>query len=470
MLVALYGYAIASRTQYDELDGRLRSVMEHVAGELATSATEEGRVRVLSAARGLGFGIALYDSVGARIGEDSISDVSSSDHVPAVSPNEVLAGPVRAPYGPLTAFVPALRAVTPGRGAFGLVAATNTRWRVYVLPLLTFPRAEQGRAFYLVGSARLLDLDTSLRRVWLYMIIIAIMGNLVTFATGWWLAGRALHPVLALTESASAIARSGAFTERVATDMPRDELGRLAETFNEMLERLERLHSAQARFISDASHELRAPLTVIQGNLELLEHQTAMTLLERSAAVREAHLEANRLGRLVADLLVLARADVGVPMHDEIVELDRVVMNVLGEARHLTTGQRIVIEMLTPIAISGEADRLHQLVLNLLENAIKYTPGGGLITVALRQNGAMATLEIRDTGIGIAVNDLPHVFDRFFRADPARARDSGGTGLGLSIALWIAKQHGGGIDLVSELGQGTIATARLPLHPERELL
>ena len=203
---------------------------------------------------------------------------------------------------------------------------------------------------------------------------------------------------------------------------------------------------------------------MIQANLELLEHQPAMSAAERDAAVQVAHTEAARLARLVADLLVLARADTGVPVRHDPVDLDRVVVAVLDEARLLAPHRRIAIATLDPAVVAGDADRIKQLVLNLVGNAMKYTPADGRITVALRRAGPVAEIEVRDTGIGIPAADLPRVFERFYRADPARTRDAGGTGLGLSIALWIARQHGGDIVLASEPGRGTVATVRLPVR------
>lgn len=460
ILVALYGYAVHSRTHYDELDGLLRNVTGNVASELARAATANDRALILAGARGLGVGVALYDSAGRPLS----ADVAAASGLPRVSPNSVIADPPRAPYGPLGALAPRIHHVVHTPGSFGLIENGLERWRVYVLPVDTSTRADGRVARYVVGTAPLLELDVSLRRVWRFMMFIAVVGSLVTFATGWLLAGRALRPVLVLTEAARTIARSGAFAQRVPADMPRDELGRLAETFNEMLERLERSHAAQARFVSDASHELRAPLTVIQANLELLEHRPEMSAAEREDAIRAAHAETARLVRLVADLLVLARADTGVPMRHDAVDLDRIVVAVLDEARLLAPLRRIEVETLDPAVVAGDADRLKQLVLNLVENAIKYTPASGRISVAIRRVGARAEIELRDTGIGIPAADLPRVFERFYRADPARTRDEGGTGLGLSIALWIARQHGGDITLASDPGHGTIATVRLPVH------
>ena len=460
MLVALYGYAVHSRTHYDELDSLLQNVTGNVASELTRAANADDRAHMVASARGLGVGVTLYDSLGRSFS----AGAPSASHLPQVDPGSVMAGPPRAPYGPLAALAPRVHHMVRAPGSFGLVENGQGRWRVYVLPVDASMRADGRVARYVVGVAPLLELDMSLRRVWRFMMLIAIVGNVVTFATGWLLAGRALRPVLMLTEAARTIARSGAFTRRVPADMPRDELGRLAETFNEMLERLELSHTAQARFVSDASHELRAPITVIQANLELLEHQPALSAADREAAVQMAHAETVRLARLVADLLVLARADSGVAVRQDAVDLDRIVVAVLDEARLLTPLRHLAIETLDSIVVCGDADRLKQLVLNLVENAIKYTPADGRITVAIRRVGAIAEIKVRDTGIGIHAADLTRVFERFYRADPARTRDAGGTGLGLSIALWIARQHGGEITLASEPGRGTVATVRLPVR------
>ena len=465
MLIALYGYAIASRMRYDELDGRLRTVTEHVATELARATSTEDRTHVLSGARGLGVGIALYDSVGNQLSAEMIPGAASMSGQPRVDPRRVMLGPPRAAYGPLAALAPVIHPVVPGPGALGLVESSPGRWRVYVLPVGGQIIIAGRVARFVVSVVSLSELDRSLRRVWLLMMWLALIGNILTFATGWLLAGRALQPVLVLTETAGSIARSGAFSQRVPAAMPRDELGRLATTLNEMLERLERVHVAQARFVSDASHELRAPLTVILANLELLEHQRAMSPVERDEAVQEAHTEAARLGRLVADLLLLARADAGLSTRRDPVDLDRVLMDVIGEVRHLAPRQEITVESLDPVVVAGDADQLKQLLLNLVENAIKYTPADGSISVALRHVGEVAEVEVRDAGIGISSDDLSRVFERFFRADRARTRNVGGTGLGLPIALWIARQHDGEIILTSELGHGTLATVRLPLVP-----
>jgi two-component system, OmpR family, sensor kinase len=161
-------------------------------------------------------------------------------------------------------------------------------------------------------------------------------------------------------------------------------------------------------------------------------------------------------------LLALARADAGVALAAQPVDLDAVVLESFSAARQLAQGQTLTLDPFEPAQVIGDADRLKQLVLILLDNAIKYTPPDGGVTVGLRRIDACAEIVVRDTGVGIAEADLPHVFDRFYRADPARSRDPGGTGLGLSIARWIVEQHGGTIEVASAPGRGTLVRTRLP--------
>lgn len=456
MLVAFYGYSIHSRAHYDDLDTMLRNVTEHVASELVAAPTALQRVQVLAASAVLGMDVRVYDGTGHV--QAPPPALTSAPHI---DPRAVVARPSRVAYGPIVALMPAVRRVQPGRGAFGLVQDTNgVRWRVYVLPVNTATP-------YVVSSVPLDEFDAAVRRVAWLMAVMALLGSAAAFVTAWLLAGRVLRPVAMLSETARAIARSGQLSERVHVGESRGELEGLAAAFNEMLERLERAHLVQQRFISDASHELRAPLTVVQGNLELLLRH-AMTESDRRDAVREAHTEANRLGRLVADLLALARADAGISVQPLPVELDRVLLDVLGEARHLGPNHFLEVGDLQPVTIYGDPDRLKQLLLILIDNAVKYTPPGGRITASLRRidNGAprgkgIVEMTIRDTGIGIAADELSRVFDRFYRADAARVRDPGGTGLGLPIARWVAAQHGGSVTLASEPGGGTVATVRL---------
>ena len=188
-----------------------------------------------------------------------------------------------------------------------------------------------------------------------------------------------------------------------------------------------------------------------------------MSESERAESLTEVTREATRLSRLVADLLALARADAGIVLNRCPLDLDAVILEAYRTARQLAHGQQFVLDPFEPAAVEGHEDRLKQLLLILLDNALKYTPAGGRVTLGLRRHDRDVEIIVRDTGIGIAAQDLPHVFERFYRADPARGRDPGGTGLGLSIAQWIVEQHEGTIALESQPGEGTTVIVRMPM-------
>ena len=226
---------------------------------------------------------------------------------------------------------------------------------------------------------------------------------------------------------------------------------------------------AQRRFVADAAHELRAPLTSIQGNLELMERYPDMPDAERVEAVREAVRESRRLARLAHDMLSLARGDAGLNLELHPLALNELLEEVWRDARHLAQGQIMQLEGIEACVVGGHADRLRQLVLVLLDNALKYTPQTGTVRMSLNVEANHALLRVTDTGPGIAANQLPRVFERFYRADPSRSRETGGTGLGLSIARWIAEQHGAQVWLESVVGQGTTALVKFPLLPASAL-
>jgi signal transduction histidine kinase len=447
-LVCAYSYAIHSRTHYDELDRALQGVSEHVAEELTVVPAHPENV--LEASLMLGSGIRILERDG-RLRAQSRNAAA----VGAIDPSRMLASPDARPYSAVGALAPALHRSAGARGRFGVVPDSHgDRFRVYVVPL-------PDGSGYLAATRPLSEIDDAVAGFARIMLAMALAGGVVAFGGGWIVARRALRPVSTLTDAAAAIAQSREFSRRVAAGAGRDELGRLARTFNAMLASLQEAYESQVRFVAAASHELRAPLTVIQANLDMLQSATIVEE-ERAFAVAESSAEATRMARLVADLLVLARADAGVTIRREPVELDRTVFEVLGEARHLARGQRVQVTAVEPSVVIGDRDRLKQLFLNVIENALKYTPPEGRIELAIMHPGREAVVVIRDTGVGISSDDLGRVFERFFRADPARSRDPGGSGLGLSIARWVAAEHGGTIELASQIGQGTAVTIRLP--------
>jgi PAS domain S-box-containing protein len=223
------------------------------------------------------------------------------------------------------------------------------------------------------------------------------------------------------------------------------------------------LVEAQRRFVADAAHELRAPLTAIQGNLELLERYPNMPSADKEDSVHEAAREARRLARLAQDMLSLARGDAGLNLELHPLEFSTLLSDAVRDARHLAQGRTLEVGALTPCIIAGHADRLRQLMLVLIDNAVKYTSSDGRVGVEQRIEGEWVTVRVSDDGPGIAPQDLSRVFERFYRAEGSRNRETGGTGLGLPIAKWITEQHGGQIWLESELGRGTTAIVKLPL-------
>jgi two-component system OmpR family sensor kinase len=445
--VCVYSYAIYARARYDFVDSLLHHSALHVAGELAVGVPTE-RIAIILAARALDTRMQLYREDGSLL-------IRGSLDAPLVSLT-TLAMHRDVPYGVVPRLAPTMHHDLPIAGHYGTVSNQDSeRWRVFALPI--------GSAGVLVAALSLRAIDGAVNMYAWLMLIIGIVASGASFVVALLLARRALRPITVLRETASLIARSREFSKRVPQGTSRDELGSLAVTFNEMLVSLEQAYATQQRFVSDASHELRAPLTVIQVNLELLKRHEGMPQADRRRALDEAHAETMRLGRLAADLLLLARADAGMPLRQERIEIDRLLLEVLGEMRHLTRGQGLEIVGLTPARVLGDPDRIKQLLVIILDNAIRYTPPSGRIAVSLAciHDGAVLTFE--DTGIGISAEDLPKVFDRFYRADRARARDAGGAGLGLSIARWVAEQHAAELTLTSELGRGTIVRVRLPL-------
>ncbi len=243
----------------------------------------------------------------------------------------------------------------------------------------------------------------------------------------------------------------------------------LAVTLNEMLDSLDESFSRQRRFVADASHELRTPVAVIRNKAEvaLLRSRSQD---EYCTALHSIHAETERLSYLISDLLALARGDEGQARFErEAVRLDTLVEAVTANAQGLAEERGITLSMQVPqpVTLIGDEARLIQVLLNLLDNAIRYTNPGGHVHMSLRTSGAAAQLVVRDTGIGIAPEHLPHIFERFYRADPARRRTGGSSssGLGLSIVEWVVHAHGGAVAVESRVGRGSSFTVTLPLTP-----
>jgi heavy metal sensor kinase len=309
--------------------------------------------------------------------------------------------------------------------------------------------------------------ELRLEQLLVTILIAFIVGVVPAILVGRWIAGRALEPVDRMITEVREITDGRTLHRRLAIPLVRDELGRLADTLNQMMTRLERSFAALRRFTADASHELKTPLTVVRAGVERAITRPDMPP-ETLAALEETLQEVNRMTELLDALLTLARADEGrAELHREAVDL-REIIEEAGEtgellAEHAGVGMEIRLPP-EPLVVSVDRSRVRQLALNLIENAVKYTPSGGQVSVELGSNDGRAVFTVADTGIGIAPGDLSHVFDRFWRADSARTRTSerAGTGLGLAICKWIAEAHGGTIDVQSRPGRGTTFTVDLP--------
>ncbi|GAB4440850.1 MAG: HAMP domain-containing sensor histidine kinase [Chloroflexi bacterium OHK40] len=294
------------------------------------------------------------------------------------------------------------------------------------------------------------------------------LGILVAFGVSWVLVGAALRPIDRVTQAAATIGAERDFTRRVNYSGPRDEVGRLVATLNGMLTELHASYrqvaqalQAQRRFVADASHELRTPLTTVRGNLELLGREPRIAPEDERAVLADTIDEAERMMRLVNDLLTMARSDAGWRPPLAPVPIVPLAEEVRRQALVREPERPIALTSPAGVAVFGNRDMLKQVLIILVDNALTHTPRGTPVEISVALDGGAATIAVRDNGPGIDQAILPQIFERFFRADPARS--AGGTGLGLSIARSLIEAQGGSIAATSRPGQGSCFTVRLPL-------
>ena len=309
----------------------------------------------------------------------------------------------------------------------------------------------------------LASVDTTAAEVGLLTLGGAGLALLLATALGTLLVRRSLRPLTRVATAANAMA-AGDYARRVAVPPAQDEVGHLASSFNAMAAAVEDAFATQRRFVADAAHELRTPLTALGGYADVLLLGAASDPHDLAEALEAMRGETHRMTRLVNDLLALARLDNGqLALRWTGVDLAAILRDAWTGARLLHPDRRVTLDLPTPVAlVRGDADRLGQVVANLIDNAVKFTEPGGHIGLALHAEEDSAVLTVRDDGAGIAPEDLPRVRERFYRADEARSRATGGTGLGLSIVEAIVAVHGGSLDIASRRGQGTTVTVRLP--------
>ena len=323
-----------------------------------------------------------------------------------------------------------------------------------------------GNQFYFTQAAAPLDDFYSALHRFATLLLVSIPILLLSAAAGgYWMSRRALAPVDQITQTARSISVQN-LSSRLSVPRTGDELQRLSETLNSMFERLEAAFKKIIQFTADASHELRTPVAVMRTRTEL-SLRKPRSAEEYRETVAQVHSELEKTSDLVERLMLLARADYGVEaLQLSTADLGEIVREVCSQGRMLSEAKEIDFREQIPsrpVWVKGDAHALRRLFLILIDNAIKYTPKGGRVDVVVGQENGFAIGEVRDTGIGIAPEDLPNVFERFYRADKARSRESGGVGLGLSIGRWIAEAHAGTIEVQSSLGGGSIFKLRLPL-------
>ncbi|MBC8142846.1 MAG: HAMP domain-containing protein [Armatimonadetes bacterium] len=330
--------------------------------------------------------------------------------------------------------------------------------------------APQAEPLFVQVAFRLTDIERGLDALDNALITLLPLSLLVAGASGAIITGRALRPVRDITIATDTVA-----AESLAGRLPvtgSDEFGELSRRFNRMLDRLETSFDKQRRFVADASHELRTPLAIVTAHTSLaLDDEAPATPEAARKALTAIHGAAGRMNRIVGDLLLLAQNDGGnLPREHKSVEVVPLLRGAASDAetayreRTGDAGATIGVTGADTLRLAdGDAHLLRRVFINLLENALRYTPPSGKITVTTETHGGMATVTVSDTGCGIAPEHLPHLFDRFYRADAGRDRERGGTGLGLSLVQMLVGAHGGAVSIESEPGRGTTVRVTLPI-------
>lgn len=346
------------------------------------------------------------------------------------------------------------------QAAFSEVTFEEIHLRVLTYPLVAQPEGTVVGTMQLASP--LTTVDEAQRALLVLLLSGGLMAVMLAALVGWTTAAAALRPLEQVTETALQITRADDLSRRIPLSGPaQGEVGRLILAFNETLERLENLFETQRRFLADVSHELRTPLTTILGNLDLMRKMGQLD----AESLEAISSETQRMRRLVQDILVLTQAESGkLPLGSAELELDTLVLEVFQQSKVLAK-ERVEVRLgqEDQARVMGDRDRLKQVLLNLMSNAIEYTPPGGTVTLGLACVGDWARVTVSDTGPGIPQDELPHIFERFYRVDRSRKRTGqGGAGLGLSIAHWITRSHDGRLEVASEVGKGTTFSVWLP--------
>lgn len=355
---------------------------------------------------------------------------------------------------------PAIPSSPPPGPGYTTLTESKTTWRLYSQPI-------QPSGGHVVGwlqvAQSLQPIQETLAKMRLYLLLGLALVLFLAGAGGLFLADRALRPIDRMTHTAQSIG-AGDLAQRIAYQGPPDEVGRLATTFDRMLDRLQAAFIRERRFTADASHELRTPLTALKGRIEVTRSRPR-SKAEYDNALQDMGKEVDRFIRLTTDLLFLARLGQShLRQQPETLDLSSLLEAVIDQIQPLAETKNLsLVKQLPPtLSIQSDPDHLIRLFLNLLDNAIKHTPPGGRVTVQAENKETTVSVTVNDTGPGIPPEHLPHLFEPFYRVEAARSRSQGGAGLGLAIAYEIAHAHGGDLCVQSEPGRGTTFTVQLP--------
>lgn len=461
LLVGWGGYAAYVRGQYQAIDRALVvSASQAAAGVRLLGSRYVASVEP----QALDSVVRLWAQEGVLLGSNQPSPL------PLRHPEATLLSPDGPAHSPLVGLwpLPVPGFEPPRDSAYGTVDLGGQRWRQFVLRV----PSPQGVPVYVESWLPLGRLDSGVEQLRGLLLGLTALALTLFGLLGHLVLRRALEPLRELTEVARQVSESGDLTLRVreAAEGGGGEVAALGATFNRMLGALQEMQGSQSRFVADASHELRAPLTVMAGNLEMLSRYP-LSGPEREEVLAELRSETLRLSRLVNDLLQLARAEgqLQPALDASMLDLGAELRRLLPGAQHLARGQRLrYAGPDDPVTIEADRGKLRQLLLILVDNALKFTPPGGEVVLSLSTDFRRALVEVRDTGPGIPEDELERVFERFYRLDPARSREPfpGGTGLGLSIARRLAEAHGGSLRLLNREGGGLRAQLWLPRYTD----
>lgn len=442
-------YALIRKDAYDRFDGSLATAARTVANLFHHEMIENGHVEKEAAA----------DAIREYQQQNLFLAIFRDDRLLGANHSQNEGSPIdKHPAALATGAFLAWAVATRDPVLATTVAGEQDEWRMVAYA----PGGESAEYVIVVAESRreLIDRMLALRKIFLLGLPVMM---LVAGLAGYLLARKSLAPIAAMTAQAERISAEN-LHERLPVKNKNDELGRLARVFNELLARIEGSFDGMRRFTADASHELRTPLAIIRGEADvaLSQEREPDEYRETLAIIQD---ESRRLSGIVEDMLALARADAG----QRRLKLEEFYFNDLIEecvrsARALALNKNITLnfEPSDDIAFHGDEDLLRRMILNLLDNAIKYTPAGGLVSIRLWREGHQMKLRVVDTGIGIPAEAAARVFERFYRVDKARSRAEGGSGLGLPIVKWIAEAHHGSVSLESEPERGSRFTITLP--------